>query len=85
MWRKDSKELFYLSLEGNMMALDTKAGADFSAGLPHMLFQTRRTIDPVGVQYGVTGDGKRFMVGEPAEPSDKPINVVVNWTAGLKK
>jgi eukaryotic-like serine/threonine-protein kinase len=85
MWRKDGRELFYLSLEGNMMVLDTKAGGDFSAGLPHMLFQTRMTIDPVKVQYGVTGDGKRFMIGEPAEASDKPINVVVNWSAELRK
>src|SRR5262249_1889283 len=85
MWRKDGKELFYLSLEGNMMALDTNAGADFSAGLPHVLFQTRISMDPVAVQYAVTADGKRFIGGGAGEGKGKPIKVVVNWNAGLKK
>ena len=35
-------------------------------------------------QYGVTGDGKRFLIGEPVEEASKLFTVVQNWTAGLK-
>jgi hypothetical protein len=36
-------------------------------------------------QYDVTADGQRFLVRVDAEGSTPPINIVLNWTAGLKK
>jgi len=36
------------------------------------------------IQYGVTADGQRFILGEPLE-TETPITVVLNWTAGLKR
>jgi hypothetical protein len=36
--------------------------------------------------YGVTPDGQRFLVSElVTETASTPINVVLNWTAALKK
>lgn len=33
---------------------------------------------------GVTADGRRFLVTKPVEEAVPFINVVLNWTAGLK-
>jgi hypothetical protein len=37
--------------------------------------------------YQPTADGQRFMVNEPAseESGPRPLTVVLNWQAGLKK
>ena len=80
-WRGDGTELFYLSSDGKMMAVDVKAGQAFSAGAPGPLFQT-----PTGTIMGdVTADGKRFLLATPVGPSaSAPFTVVLNWTAGLK-
>ena len=37
-WRADGKRLFYLSLNGDMMAVDVQAGAGFQNGAPQRLF-----------------------------------------------
>lgn len=85
LWRKDGKELFYLSLDGKLMAVDVKAGATIETGVPKALFQTPLAVRPVDDQYCVTADGRRFLIGEPVGDAAKPITVVLNWTAGLKR
>jgi Tol biopolymer transport system component len=85
-WRQDGKELFYLALDGTMMALEIKTGAALEPGVPQPLFQTWINVDPGIDQYAVTGDGQRFIVITPAEgQKPTPFNVVLNWTAALKK
>ena len=83
-WRKDGKELFYLSLDGKLMAVDVTVGATLETGAPRELFQTRLRVDPRQDQYCVTRDGQRFLFAEPVE-SSSVITVVVNWAAGLKR
>jgi Tol biopolymer transport system component/DNA-binding winged helix-turn-helix (wHTH) protein len=80
-WRNDGKELFYLSLDDKVMSVDVKTTTEFETGAPKMLFQTPMKQG----QYCVTGDGKRFLIGEPVEEGSKPLTVVHNWTAGLKR
>jgi hypothetical protein len=80
-WRRDGKELFYLSLDGKVMSVDVKATTELETGAPKMLFQTPMQE---GV-YCVTGDGKRFLIAEPVDEASKPLTVVHNWTAGLKR
>ena len=80
-WRNDGKELFYLSLDDKVMSVDIKATNELEAGAPKMLFQTPMQQG----NYCVTGDGKRFLIGEPVEEDSKPLTVVQNWTAGLKR
>jgi len=87
-WRRDGKELFYLSggkhlfylSEGKMMAVEVKAsGASFEAGVPKLLFERGRDFD-------VSRDGQRFLIPVPVEEgSSAPITVVMNWTADLKR
>ncbi len=63
LWRKDGKELFYLGLDGKLMAIRTTTGAAFDAGAPVSLFQVPISVDPVIDQYAVTRDGQRFIFG----------------------
>jgi len=62
-WRKDGKELFYLSADSKMMAATVSAGASFASGSPVFLFQTHRRI-PISSQdtfsYDVSADGQKF-------------------------
>jgi Tol biopolymer transport system component len=85
LWRKDGKELFYLSLDGKLMAVDIKAGSTIDAGAPQVLFQTRIQTNPRENQYCATHDGQRFLLAEPVDRTMDAITVVVNWAAGLKR
>ncbi len=53
-WRNDGKELFYLDLQGKLMAVPTKTGTTFDAGVPASLFQAPISVSPVIDQYAVT-------------------------------
>ena len=83
LWRKDGREIFYMTLEGKLMSVELQPGSAMDAGSPRPLFQTAVRIDPRLNQYAVTGDGQRFLVLESAEPSAPPMTLVVNWNTGL--
>jgi Tol biopolymer transport system component len=84
-WRKDGKELFFLSPEYKIMAADIQAGQSIAAGVPRVLFQS--VAAGIGRRiYAVSSDGQRFLVASPTSNGvDAPITVVLNWWAGLKK
>jgi hypothetical protein len=84
LWRKNGKELLYLSPDGKMMSVAVKGGIRLETGVPQVLFQSPVRTDNHGQQYSVAGDGKRFIFMEPVEESGKPFTVVLNWNAGLK-
>ena len=80
LWRRDSRELFYLSPEGAIMAVDIGATATLQPGMPHALFQTK-LIPGAGVhQYAATANGQRFLIAEPASKDDQSIRFLLNWT-----
>jgi Tol biopolymer transport system component/predicted Ser/Thr protein kinase len=84
-WSRDGKELFYISADEKMMAVELKAGPKFDAGVPKPLFDVRTDLTPFGSGYDVSKDG-RFLIAVPVEQSGTtPITVVVNWQAALKK
>jgi Tol biopolymer transport system component len=85
LWRADSRELYYLTLDGKMMAIETTGGATLETGLPKFLFETRlRRPKPVLDQYGVSSDGQKFLVAEPLQRVAKPITVVLNWPSAMQ-
>ncbi|HEV8132988.1 MAG TPA: protein kinase [Acidobacteriota bacterium] len=89
-WRRDAKELFYISADRKLMAVDVKAnGSTFDAGAPKELFELRlQTVGLPGPRnyYAVAADGRRFLVASvPEERISTPTTVVLNWTADLKK
>ncbi len=88
-WRRDQKELFYLGLDGRLMAVEVKIGTStFETGTPRALFNTGITASFVDRrnQYLVTRDGLRFLVNVSVEDENSaPITVVLNWKAKLEK
>lgn len=86
-WRRDGRELFYVAADRRMMAVAVKtSGATFEQGAPKALFKTRiLTHGPMllGIQYDVTADGRRFLIGMAAGEA-MPVSVILNWTAELK-
>ena len=86
-WRQDSKELYYLALDGKMMAVDITLGAEVQSGTPHSLFDTQMIVfADWSRQYDVTADGQQFLIlKQVGEEMPKPMTVVLNWTALLKQ
>jgi hypothetical protein len=87
-WRRDGKELYYIATDRRLMAVEVKMGPAFEHGVPKALFQTRIPGDPrsSNFRYAVAPDGKRFLIESQAdELVSEPIDVVLNWTAGLKR
>jgi Tol biopolymer transport system component len=80
-WRRDGKELFYLSSDGWIMAVDTTPGSTFPYGTPHRLFQT-----PTGPwEWDVAPDGKRFLIPTVTDALQIRVIAVLNWMSLLKK
>jgi len=87
-WRRDGKELFYLSSTGQMMSVGVRtAGAAFQTAPPVPLFDSRLELAEVGGwRYDVSPDGQRFIVAQLVEDvAGAPMNLVVNWLAGARK
>lgn len=91
-WRRDGKELFYLSEDNFMMATEIKTvGSSFELGAVRQLFKVSPIMAVGGIAYvGGSGydaaaDGKRFLVNVYAgEFSSMPITLVVDWDKELK-
>lgn len=87
-WRPDGKELFYLALDGKLMAVDIEATArGLTSGPPRALFPT--LVNPVSNEwnpYVVARGGQRFLFANPVQESGPaPVIIVLNWAAEHKK
>lgn len=80
-WPRDSNELFYLTSEGKIMAVSVTPGPEFRAGVPEAAFAGK--VEP-GL-WDVSADGKRLLIGVPAQSSQAPFTVVLNWQAALAR
>jgi serine/threonine protein kinase/Tol biopolymer transport system component len=84
-WRPDGKEIFYLGLDGRVMAAEVNIkDSKIEVG------QVRPLGIPVTTNgnylYDVSADGQRFLVAAaPEQNSAAPLTLVQNWAAGLKK
>jgi Tol biopolymer transport system component len=83
-WSRDGKELFYISADGKLMSVPVKSDSStFEPGAPKALFDMR---DARLQYFDVAGDGQRFLINNLVEEAaSSPANVVLNWTADLKK
>jgi Tol biopolymer transport system component len=80
-WRDDGKELVYVDLTGNLMAVELELGVSVQARTPRILFRI-----PAGSNaLGVAGDLKRFLIPVPVEQKvPQAFTVMLNWTSVLK-
>jgi eukaryotic-like serine/threonine-protein kinase len=88
LWRRDGKELFYLTPDNQLMAVPVNTdAATFQAGIPKPLFQA--PLVPISNWrniYFPSPDGQRFLMLTPegtAKP--EPITVVINWPSLLRQ
>jgi Tol biopolymer transport system component len=87
-WGRGGKELYYVTLDWKLMAVEIATSPVFRAGVPNALFQTPppSALSPEGWSWDLTSDGKRFLFLAPTEQTGQaPFTVVLNWQAGLKK
>ena len=90
-WRSDGKELFYVSADSKMMAVDVSPGPAFKSGTPKALFSTSiwgGATTTNTTRYGVSADGKKFVINSvvnEASGAGAQITVVQNWQSKLKK
>jgi eukaryotic-like serine/threonine-protein kinase len=85
MWRKDARELYYIDLDGKLMAVAISAGSAFKAGVPKFLFQAPPRASDGRTTWAPAADGKRFLFLVPETREPAPLTVFLNWQAGLKK
>ena len=87
-WRGDGREVYYVSPDNELMAVDVDAGGDApTMGIPHALFQVPfRRIPIQRNPFDVTADGERFLVNTLVEGAlYAPITWVLNWAAELER
>jgi hypothetical protein len=81
-WRHDGSELYYVSLDGKLMAVPmTTQGATLEPGTPMELFQIRYELG-VGVvrgQYAVATDGRFLVNVTTGDSTSFPITLLLNW------
>jgi hypothetical protein len=90
-WRGDSKELFYLTLDGALMAVNVREGTTGPiVGVPTTLVPA----DVLGAvvqgpefdDYAVSADGQRILVKRPATKDERQrIHVLLNWPSLLEE
>jgi Tol biopolymer transport system component len=85
-WRRDGRELYYLTPDSTLMSAAIGQGAAFVAAAPVPLFRVPGEILALGVvtQYDVSPDGQRFLMNldTPTE-GQRAITLVSNWTTLL--
>ncbi|MFZ0062453.1 MAG: protein kinase [Pyrinomonadaceae bacterium] len=84
-WR--GKELYYVTEDGRLMAVETTTEGKFNLGVPKQLLQTNiKMIGGLGYPFSVSPDGQRFLINTRVEASNlAPMTIVLNWAEGLKK
>jgi Tol biopolymer transport system component len=83
-WRADGRELFYLTPEGQLMAVPidfVDGGRSLRPGAAVPLFQTSLgAIQGIALHsYVVAPGGKRFLLDSVVEQQAAPISFIVNW------
>jgi len=83
-WRRDGKEIFYLSADNKLMAvkLETSNGS-LAAGGARVLFDSHS----YGVfgRYDASADGQRFVIVYEGTRPSSTLTSVVNWAAHLQE
>jgi hypothetical protein len=83
-WRSDGSELFYIALDGRMMAVPIRrtGTGQLDVGTPAPLFMARIGGSMAAnsrAHYVASADGQRFLLNTLAEVNAAPIVVMLNW------
>jgi serine/threonine protein kinase len=93
-WSANGRELFYLSSENSVMAIEVKTQPTFSLGVPRTLFKSIYSgqTNTSGTPWDISSDGKRLLMMKEPGTADaasqardsRKINIVLNWFEELK-
>lgn len=88
-WRADGRELYYLSLDRSLMAVNVSTAGSFEAGRPVRLFEAPTyEPDPDGYRslFTVSADGTKFLFCATNDPKrTEAIHVRTDWRGALRK
>jgi len=86
-WRRDGRELYYLSPDTKIMAVEVIPGPSFKVSAPKVLFDVPdfTFASDVARSWDVNADGQHFLVNATGRRGVLPLTVVTNWQAKLKK
>ena len=82
LWRRDGRELFYLSPQGNVMSVEIRPAPTLQLVRPRGLFKTNLRPVPWVSEYGAAPDGRRFLIPEPVGRTEQKIIFLLNWAPG---
>jgi Tol biopolymer transport system component len=72
-WRQDGKELYFMTRNWEVMAVDVETTPTFKAGTPRMLFSLPGPLPGNALQWkNVSPDGQRFLFAMPTNASGSP-------------
>ena len=81
----DGKHLYYVSMRGEMVAVDINEKSDsIEVGHPTALFTFRpslRVYRQGMIGFDVTGDGQKFLLVVAADENSRPLTLLQNWPA----
>ena len=88
-WRRDGRELFYIGPGDKITAVGIEPGATLRPGIPQQLLHvpmTSHLLTAARTEFDVSADGQRILVNKLLEErTPRPITVLTDWTAELKK
>ena len=80
LWRRDGRELFFLTQDATLYSVSVVTVPEFEAGIPQRLFASPAPTFTGSRAYGISRDGQRFLFAAPAQVSTTPLQVVLNWS-----
>jgi Tol biopolymer transport system component len=81
-WRRDGRELFYVSREGMLTSVAIRAGAQSAElSVPSALFRLSWGIGP----YEVSAGDRFLMSSHTEDDTSVPLDVVVNWDSEIQR
>ncbi|MEO5618987.1 MAG: hypothetical protein ABIS67_14555, partial [Candidatus Eisenbacteria bacterium] len=83
-WVRNGREILYLSDDRHLMSVSVRTSPALDLGVPVTLFECPG--EGPWPDFDVTPDGQRILAIVPQTIADRlPLNVVVNWPAGVGK
>ncbi len=83
-WRRDGKEIFFATRSGNLMAAEVSLrNGNIEVGKVQKLFDG--LIMDRYITWDVSADGQRVLVVDDGTRAARPLTLVQNWAASLKK
>jgi DNA-binding winged helix-turn-helix (wHTH) protein len=78
-WTRDGRELIFAAVDNRLMSVEIQAGATIEAAAPKPLFRPANVFMYWASQYGVSSDGQRVYVIEPAAANADGWHVLTRW------